>query len=356
MNNTKIKNNRFLASPIVTGTLLGVVGVILVCLGNPINSGFCVSCFMEHIAGALHLHSIERMSYLRPEILGFILGSFLCAYLTGTFKPKSGISLPLVRLLMGIYIMIGAGLFIGCPIKAAFRLGAGDLTAIAGILGFIAGVWVGLGFIKNRFTLERKREAHPIDAFLLPLLIIFLILAYGIKAHFLITGTYGPAAMHAPFLIALIVSVGIGFSAQRSTFCMMAGVRNFLMSKDTLLLSGILSLLVSSLVMCLALGYFKLGMFGQPGSHLAHGWSFGGMFLVGALSTFANGCPFRQLIMAGEGNIDAGITVIGMLIGAGIVHNWLLRSTLAGPTFQGEIALLTGIIFILILGITFRER
>jgi hypothetical protein len=54
---------------IVTGALLGLGGVLLAYLGNPVNSGICVSCFMENVAGALQLHGDLRMSYIRPELI-----------------------------------------------------------------------------------------------------------------------------------------------------------------------------------------------------------------------------------------------------------------------------------------------
>ncbi len=111
-----------------------------------------------------------------------------------------------------------------------------------------------------------------------------------------------------------------------------------------------------ALGLALLTGHFRLGLNGQPGSHLAHGWSFLGMFLVGGISVMANGCPFRQVIMAGEGNTDAGLTLLGMLVGGGIVQSWEIRSTIAGPTFSGEIAVLTGLIFLLAIGIAFRTR
>ncbi|MDP3113098.1 MAG: YedE-related selenium metabolism membrane protein, partial [Thermodesulfovibrionales bacterium] len=61
---------------ILTGAFIGLAGVILSFLGNPPNTGFCVSCFMENIAGSLGLHGNIRMQYIRPEIIGFVLGSF----------------------------------------------------------------------------------------------------------------------------------------------------------------------------------------------------------------------------------------------------------------------------------------
>src|SRR5512142_2654836 len=61
---------------ILTGAVMGVAGVVLSLLGNPANTGFCVSCFLENIAGSLGLHGNIRMQFIRPEIIGFVLGSF----------------------------------------------------------------------------------------------------------------------------------------------------------------------------------------------------------------------------------------------------------------------------------------
>ena len=64
---------------IIAGLLIGVVAAVLVLLGNPANMGFCIACFIRDTAGALVLHRAAAVQYLRPEIIGIILGSFLLA-------------------------------------------------------------------------------------------------------------------------------------------------------------------------------------------------------------------------------------------------------------------------------------
>jgi len=344
-----------LSSAVITGILLGVGGILLAILGNPENSGLCISCFLENIAGSLHLHENVRMSYLRPEIIGLVLGSFLMALASGRFRVRGGSS-ALIRFLMGFYLMVGAAMFIGCPVKSVLRLSAGDLTAAPAILGFVAGVWFGLQYLRGGFALEREQELGVANGLVMPVFFGFLLLMLLIKPGFIALGDRGPAAMHAPVLISLLVGMLIGGFAQRSTFCMMAGFRNFFIAKDKFLLKGIVTMFLTALGVALLTGHFRLGINGQPGSHLAHGWSFLGMFLVGGISVLANGCPFRQVIMAGEGNTDAGLTLLGMLIGGGIVQSWQIRATIAGPTFAGEVAVLTGLIFLLAVGIAFRTR
>ena len=48
--------------------------------------GFCIACFERDIAGAVGLHSAAKVQYVRPEIIGLVLGSFLMAELHGLFR------------------------------------------------------------------------------------------------------------------------------------------------------------------------------------------------------------------------------------------------------------------------------
>jgi uncharacterized membrane protein YedE/YeeE len=80
------------------------------------------------------------------------------------------------------------------------------------------------------------------------------------------------------------------------------------------------------------------------------------MALVGLASVLIDGCPFRQLIKAGEGDVDAGIATLGMLTGGALAYTWLLGSTSAGPTFQGKIVVLIGLAFSMAVAIVFRKR
>ncbi len=123
---------------ILSGLSLGLLGAALAFWGNPANSGICISCFMENLAGALHLHDDARMAYLRPELVGFVGGSLMMALAGREFRSRSG-KIPLLGFVMGIFLIVGSSVFMGCPIKMMLRLGAGDLTAVAGFLGLAAG-------------------------------------------------------------------------------------------------------------------------------------------------------------------------------------------------------------------------
>ena len=61
---------------ILCGVVVGLAAIVLTLLGNPANMGFCIACFERDIAGALGLHSAGKVQYLRPEIIGLVLGAF----------------------------------------------------------------------------------------------------------------------------------------------------------------------------------------------------------------------------------------------------------------------------------------
>ena len=48
----------------------------------------------------------------------------------------------------------------------------------------------------------------------------------------------------------------------------------------------------------------------------------------------------RQLILAGEGNVDSVVTILGLLVGAAFAHNFKLASSAEGPTSNGQIAII----------------
>ena len=71
---------------------LGVIiaALILTALGNPTNMGFCIACFLRDISGAVGLHSAAKVQYVRPEIIGLVLGAFIMSVASKEFKARAG--------------------------------------------------------------------------------------------------------------------------------------------------------------------------------------------------------------------------------------------------------------------------
>jgi len=345
------------------GAFIGVLAALLQRLGNPGNMGICVACFERDIAGALGLHRAGVVQYMRPEIIGFVLGSLIAAYLFNEFRPRMG-SAPIVRFVLGVFAMIGALVFLGCPWRAILRLAGGDGNAIFGLLGLIGGIWIGTLFLKGGYNLGRVQKTYTSAGWLLPLIMAgFLILMLifpqikgEAKSGILFYSVKGPGVMHAPLIISLLAGLAIGFAAQRSRFCTMGAFRDLILFKHAHLFFGIISLVVSAFVVNLILGQFHPGFVKQPVAHTMQIWNFGGMVLAGLAFALAGGCPGRQLFLAGEGDGDSAVFVMGMIVGAGFAHNFGLASSPKGVGPHGIAAVIIGLIVCLFIGFTMRKK
>ncbi|MBP1714240.1 MAG: rane protein [Deltaproteobacteria bacterium] len=345
---------------ISAGAFIGILAPILQRLGNPANMGICVACMERDIAGALGLHRVDIVQYLRPEIMGFVLGSLIAALLFREFKPRTG-SAPIIRFFLGVFAMIGALVFLGCPWRALLRLAGGDGNAILGLAGLAFGIWIGVQFLKGGYNLGRATPTKPAAGWVMPMLMVVLLLLAIFTPQFapggpIFTSTKGPGAAHAPLIISLIVGLGVGFLAQRTRFCTMGAIRDIVLIRDFHLFSGIFTLVIVAFVVNLILGQFKPGFANQPIAHDNHLWNFLGMTLSGLAFALAGRCPGRQLILSGEGDGDAAMFVVGMIVGAGIAHNFALASSAKGPGAFGPAAVVIGLVFCLLIGLSKRER
>ena len=139
---------------VIAGLMIGVIASLLVYFGNPSNMGFCIACFLRDTAGGLGLHRAAAVQYIRPEIVGLVLGSFIVALCRKEFSAKGG-SAPVTRFVLGFFVMIGCLMFLGCPFRMILRLAGGDLNALLGLLGFALGILAGVFFLKRGYSLKR---------------------------------------------------------------------------------------------------------------------------------------------------------------------------------------------------------
>ena len=152
---------------VIAGLIIGVIASLLVFFGNPANMGFCIACFLRDTAGGLGLHRAAAVQYIRPEIIGLVLGSFGIALFKGEFSAKGG-SAPLTRFVLGFFVMIGCLMFLGCPFRMILRLAGGDLNALLGGLGFVLGILAGVFFLKKGYSLKRSYSMARLEGFLFP--------------------------------------------------------------------------------------------------------------------------------------------------------------------------------------------
>ena len=338
-----------------TGLLLGVAALVLGVLGNPGNMGFCIACFLRDTAGSWGLHQAAVVQYFRPELVGILAGAFAAAALSGEFRGRGGSS-PLIRFVLGVFVMIGALMFLGCPLRMVIRIGGGDWNALVGLAGFIAGILLGVVFLKRGFTLGRayKQKRTEAAAFPAAYLLLFL-LSLAVPSLFLFSAE-GPGSMHAPAAVSLLAGAAVGAMCQRSRMCMVGGVRNAVLFRDFGLISGFLVVIATVLIGNLILGRFNPGFADQPVAHNDGLWNFLGTALMGWASVLLGGCPLRQLILTGQGESDSAVTVCGMLAGAAFCHNFGLASSAAGPTANGKLAVGLGFAVVLAVSLLYTRK
>lgn len=392
------------------GLVIGVGAAWLVSQGNPGNMGLCIACFNRDITGAFGgaWANMGGVAYLRPEILGLLLGATAASFVTSEFRPRGGSSIPL-RFVLGFVFMLSSLIFLGCTVRAWLRLGGGDLNALYGIAGIVAGVMVGVVILKQGFNLGRAKVTSPIVGWIGPaimavLLVLAFMVAFGSAPGFVTTTPAGakataegavvqgdsvlkppggtledgavvaedgtvispaesvakappmPGGRRAPFAISIVAGVALGVVAQRSRFCSIGGIRDAVLVRRYDLLFGVAGLLVGATVANLLLGQYNLGFVGQPIAHTNALGNFAAMGVAGLSATMLGGCPFRQVIMSGEGDADATVAVLGMFAGALVAHRFVIASTGAGLSDKAWLVMAVMAVVLLVIAFAKRER
>lgn len=333
------------------GGVIGLIGSLLVKFGNPGNMGLCVACFWRDIAGALGLHRAAVVQYIRPEIIGFILGAFLVSIAKKDFKARGGSS-PAIRFVMGIFMAIGALVFLGCPLRMILRLANGDLNALVGLAGFIVGILIGIQFLKRGYTLGKATKESSVIGYIMPVFAILLLILLLVKPEFIFFSEEGPGSMRAPIAISLVAGAIVGIVLQRTRICSAGAFRDVFLIRDFHFMWGIIGIFVFALISNILFnpGAINVGFIDQPVAHDMELWNFLGMVVVGLAGVLVGGCPIRQTILSGEGDGDAAITVFGLLVGGAMAHNFNLASSPKGATPNGQIATIIMLVLLLLIG------
>lgn len=392
------------------GLAIGAVAAWLVSQGNPGNMGLCIACFLRDTAGYFGGAGagMGAVAYLRPEVLGLVLGALVASLATREFRPRGGSAWP-IRFVLGFVFMASALIFLGCTVRAWLRLGGGDGNALFGVAGLAAGVALGALLLRSGFNLGRAGRLPAAAGWAGPALAAALLVlsagaALGWTPSFAtvtpagarspapgvvvqgeavlapagaalvrgaVVGADGavrapaeavaaskpmPGGKRAPFLVSLLAGLALGALAQRSRFCSVGGIRDAILVRRFDLLFGVLGLLVGSFAVNVALGQFQPGFAGQPVAHTDAPGNFAAMVVAGLSAVMMGGCPFRQVVMTGEGDADAAGAVLGMIAGALAAHALGFASSPKGlappawPALGGMAAALLAV------GIWKRER
>jgi len=284
-----------------------------------------------------------------------VLGAAVIALFKKELVARSGSS-PAVRFMLGMFVMIGALVFLGCPTRMVLRLGGGDGNALLGLAGFVAGIFAGTLFLRNGTSLGRSHKGYSGTRWIMPLIAVAAIILVFTKPSFIFFSKKGPGSMHAAIIVSLAAGALIGGLGQRSRLCFAGGFRDMILFRSPHLLSGLVTVLIGVLAANIAFGFFHPGFAGQPAAHTDFLWNFLSMALVGLGSILLGGCPFRQLILASQGNGDSAIAVMGMIAGAAFAHNFGLASSPKGVPPAGMIAVGLGLIICIAVGLTAKER
>jgi uncharacterized protein len=123
----------------------------------------------------------------------------------------------------------------------------------------------------------------------------------------------------------LVAGMVIGILGQRSRLCFIGGIRDFILVRDTGLLGGVVAFGITAWL-AFPLAAIASGAAMRPavsGDAAAMLLTLAGGCGVGFVSTLANGCPFRQHVLAAQGAISSIAYLAGFAAGAVVFHAWV---------------------------------
>lgn len=126
-------------------------------------------------------------------------------------------------------------------------------------------------------------------------------------------------------IATLIIGLIFGYLGQRSRLCFVGGIRDYILVRDTYLLKGLLAFALTAWIAFPLAGFIsgsRQNTFAPP-DFVTIALTIAGGFGVGMFSTLANGCPFRQHVLAAQGVISSLAYLSGFLTGAVIFHAWV---------------------------------
>lgn len=340
--------------------VVGALAALIVVAGNPANMGLCGACFLRDLAGALGFAHGKAPAIFRPELVGIVLGATLVACFRSKFQARSGGHAGL-RFALGVVMGVAALVFLGCPFRMVQRLAGGDFTAWIPLPAFVAGVTLAMVFERRGYSIGKTQPAPRIVGAIGPLIFLALLATFMLGQ----LGGPGPGVTtgppHAPWLTALGIALVGGVLLSTTGFCVVSAARQ-ITSKPKGMLIGALLLMAGYALVLLAAGKFNLGANGQVAAHTDYVASSLALFVLGWAGALAGGCPIRQLVQTGEGNGDALMAVVGLVVGTTLAHNLGLASTAmnkdsgGGSTSNGLAWMAGSIVFCAVVSVSMTTK
>jgi uncharacterized membrane protein YedE/YeeE len=123
----------------------------------------------------------------------------------------------------------------------------------------------------------------------------------------------------------LLIGLVLGYLGQRSRMCFIGGIRDFILVRDGYLLKGLIAFGLTAWVVFPVMGLLtgRLPVTLEAPDVLSFALTVFGGSGVGFVSTLADGCPFRQHVLAAQGHRSAIAYLAGFFAGAVIFHVWM---------------------------------
>lgn len=154
---------------------------------------------------------MKKESKMLIILTGLIVGASAMSLFGKEFSVRGGSS-PLTRFVLSFFVMIGALMFLGCPLRMVLRIAGGDMNAVVGLVGFVAGIGIGIFFLKKGFTLKKSMPLGKLEGAVTPIFsVVLLVLLVGFPAV-LAFSAEGPGSMHAPIIAVIGMIAGAAFA------------------------------------------------------------------------------------------------------------------------------------------------
>lgn len=121
-------------------------------------------------------------------------------------------------------------------------------------------------------------------------------------------------------IATLIVGVLIGYLGQRSRFCIISGIRDAYLVRDFYRIKGLFGLIIGAVLGFTIFKFMAGDVAGFPAPIQIESTGYLVASIIGGVgmgffSVLAEGCPFRQHVMAAEGRESAMFYLLGFYIG-----------------------------------------